>query len=88
MGEGKSEKVPLLKLPMSWSRVRALFPQVAPVVKKLPANAEDTRDTGSIPGLGISPGGGHENPLHYSCGDKGAWQATVHGVAKRQTRTK
>ena len=58
------------------------------VVKKLPANAEDTRDTGSIPGLGISPGGGHENPLHYSCGDKGAWQATVHGVAKRQTRTK
>jgi len=62
------------------------------VVKKLPANAEDIRDTGSTPGLGISPGGGHENPLQYSClenpMDKGAWQAMVHGVAKSQTRMK
>ena len=41
---------------------------------------------GSIPGLGRSPGGGHGNPLQYSClensMDKGAWRATVHGVAK------
>ena len=62
------------------------------MVKKLPANAEDIRDTGSIPGLGISPGGGHENPLQYSRGenpvDKGAWQAMVHGVAKSQARMK
>ena len=37
------------------------------VVKNPPANAGDIRDTGSIPGLGRSPGGGHGNPLQYSC---------------------
>ena len=37
--------------------------QVAPVVKNLPANAGDIRDSGLIPGLGRSPGGGHGNPL-------------------------
>ena len=36
------------------------------MVKNLPANAGDIRDTGSILGLGISPGGGHGNPLQYS----------------------
>ena len=45
---------------------------------------------GSIPGSGRSPGGGHGNPLQYSClrnpMDKGAWWATVHGVAKSRTR--
>ena len=55
-------------------------------VKNLPANAGDTRDAGSIPGLGKFPGGGHGNPLQYSClensMDRGAWRATVHGVAK------
>ena len=43
---------------------------------------------GLIPGLGRSPGGGHGNPLLYSCLDNsrsGAWQATVYGVAKSQT---
>ena len=63
--------------------------QVALVVKNLPANAGDVRDTSSIPGLGRSPGGGNGNPLQYSCLgnpiDRGAWQATVHRVAKRQT---
>ena len=57
------------------------------VVKNLPANAGDTD---SIPGLGRSPGEGNGNPLQYSClenpMDRGAWQATVHGVAKSQTR--
>ena len=47
-------------------------------------------DPGSIPGLGRSPGEGNGNPLQYSClrnaMDRGAWQATVHGVAKRWTR--
>ena len=47
-------------------------------------------DPGSIPGLGRSPGGGNGNPLQYSClenpMDGGAWQATVHGVAKSRTR--
>ena len=46
-------------------------------------------DLGSIPGLGRSPGGGHGNPLYYSClgipMDRGAWPATVHGVAKSWT---
>ena len=56
------------------------------------ANAGDARDAGSIPGLGRSPGGGHGNPLQYSClenpMDRGAWRAMVHGVAKSQTRQK
>ena len=47
-------------------------------------------DLGSIPGLGTSPGEGHDNPLQYSClessMDRGAWQATVYGVAKSRTR--
>ena len=50
------------------------------------------RDAGLIPGLGRSPGKGHGNPLQYSClenpMDRGAWQATVPGVAKSQTRLK
>ena len=61
--------------------------QGALVVKNLAGNAGDTRDEASIPGLGRSPGGGHGNPLQYSClensMDRGAWQAIVHGVAKR-----
>ena len=64
--------------------------QVALVVNSLPANAGDIRDTGSIPGLGRSPGGGHRSPLQYSClenpVDRGAWQAIVRGVAKSQTQ--
>ena len=60
------------------------------VVKNLPVNAGDARDAGSITGLGRSLGGGHGNPLQYSClenpMDRGTWQATVHGVAKSQTR--
>ena len=49
-------------------------------------------DVGSIPELGRSPGEGNGKPLQYSClenpMDRGAWQATVHGVAKSQTRLK
>ena len=56
------------------------------VVKNLPANAEDARDVGFIPGSGRSPGGGNGNPLQYSClGNpmaRGAWQAMLHGVTK------
>ena len=63
--------------------------QVALVVKNLPASAGDVRDSGLIPGLGRSPGGGNGNPLQYSClenpMDRGAWQATVHRVAKSRT---
>ena len=41
--------------------------QVVLVVKNLPANAEDIRDVGLIPGSGRIPGGGHGNPFQYSC---------------------
>ena len=62
------------------------------VVKKLPANAGEIRGTGSVPESGKSPGGGHGNPLQCSYlenpMDRGAWWATVHGVAKSQTRLK
>ena len=63
--------------------------QVALVVKNLPASAGDIRDSGSIPGLGRSPGEGNGNPLQYSClenpMDREAWQAIVHRVAKSWT---
>ena len=62
-----------------------------PVVKNLPANAEDARDAGLIPGSGRSPGGGNDNLLQYFClenpMDRGAWWVTVHGVAKSQSDT-
>ena len=55
-------------------------------IKNLPANAEDARDVGLIPGWGRSPRGGNGNPFQYSCLEnsmnRGAWWATVHGVAK------
>ena len=44
--------------------------QVALVVKNPPANAGDIRDVGLILGLGRSPGGGHGNPVQYSCLEK------------------
>ena len=57
--------------------------------KELAASAGDTRDMGLIPGSGRSPKGGHGNPLQYSClgnpMDRGAWQATVHSIAKSWT---
>ena len=63
--------------------------QVALVVRNLPASAGDMKVTGSIPGLGRSPGEGNGNPLQYSClensMDRGAWQVTVCGVANSQT---
>ena len=62
------------------------------VVKNLPANERDARDVGLIPELGRSQlhKEGNGNPLQYSCLknslDRGAWQATVHEVAKRRTQ--
>jgi len=60
------------------------------MVKNLPNNAGDSRDVGLIPGLGRSPGVGNSNPLQYSClensMDRGAWRASVHGIAKSQTQ--
>ena len=64
------------------------------MVKNLHANAGDTgkrhnvRDTGLIPGLGQSPGGGYGNSIQYSCMgnsmDRGTWKATLHTVTKNQ----
>ena len=63
--------------------------QVALVVKNPPASAGDVRDSGSISGSGRSPGGGHGNPLQYSClenpMDRGVRQATVHRAAQSAT---
>ena len=60
------------------------------MVKSPPASVGVAGDLGSVPGSGRSPGEGSGNPLQYSClenpTDRGAWWATVHGVAKSQTR--
>ena len=60
------------------------------VVKNPLANVGDTGDSVLIPGSGQSPGEGNGNPLQYSClensMDRGAWWATVHGVAKSQAQ--
>ena len=62
--------------------------QVVPMVKNLPASAKDVRDANLIPESGRTPGGGHGNPLQYSClnpRDRRAWWATVHRVTQSQT---
>ena len=57
--------------------------------KESACNTGATGDTGLIPGLGRSPGGGYDNPLQYSClenpMDRGAWWTVVHAVAKSRT---
>ena len=62
------------------------------MVKNLPTNTGDARDTGSIPGSGICPGGGHGNLLQYSCLEnpkvRGSWWVTVRRVTKSWTRLK
>ena len=62
------------------------------MVKNPPANAGDASDMDLIPGLGRFPGGGHGNPLQYSClensMDRGGWWAKVHGVVKSWIRLK
>ena len=59
------------------------------MVKNLPANAGDTRETGLTPGLGRSLRGGNGNILHYSCQensvDRGASRVTVHGLVRSRT---
>ena len=59
------------------------------MVKNLPANAGDVRDTGLIPGSESSPEGRHGTPLQYSYPenpmDRGAWWAAVHSIAESRT---
>ena len=61
--------------------------QVEPAVKNPPASAEDTREEGSVPGSGRSPGEGNVNPLQYSCLEN-IWTKDPgeHGVAKSLTQ--
>ena len=67
-------------------------PQTVRVVKNSPVSAGDPRDVDLIPGSGRSPGGGHGNPLQYSCPenpmDRGAWRTAVHSIAQTWTRLK
>ena len=60
------------------------------MVKNPLANWRYIREVSLIPGLGKSPGGGHGNPLQYSClenlVDRGAWWAVVHWVASSPTQ--
>ena len=69
--------------------VYSIYPSGS-VVKESASNARVAEDLGLIPGSGRSPRGGHGNPFQYSClenpMDRGAWQATVHGVAGSWTR--
>ena len=61
------------------------------LVKNLPANAGDSRDSSLIPGSGRSPGEGNGNPLQCSCleipMERGAWRTSVHGVMKESDVT-
>ena len=89
----RSEHVPELLVLITEGRLRPHwgFPVVL-VVKNLPVNAGDIRGAASIPGSGRSPGGGHGNPLQYSClenpMDRGTWRATILRITKSQTRLK
>ena len=55
--------------------------QVVLLVKNPPANAGNVRDSGSIPGLGRLPGGGHGNPLQYSCLENPHGQRSLGGYS-------
>ena len=63
---------------------------MALVVKNTPANTGDIRDTDLILKFGRSSGGGHGNPLQYSClenlMERGGWRATDHGISKSRTQ--
>ena len=75
-----------------WLPESNLCLEVELVVKKLPATAGDVRNACSVPEFGRSPGEGDGSPLQHSClenpMDRGAWQATIHRVAKSRTRLK
>ena len=80
----KSNHFPKTELPYDLA-------QVVLVVKNLPDNAGDVRDSGLIPGWGRSPGGGHGNSLQYSCLenpiDRGAWRSKVNRVFSKELDT-
>ena len=71
---------------LKWIAMPSSRITVIALVYKAPTNPRVVRDVGSVSGLGRSLGGGHGNPLQYSClenpMDRGAWQIMVHGVTK------
>ena len=73
---------------MKVANSKSLASQVALVIKNLPGNAENVRDSDVMPGSGRSPGGVHGNPLRYSClenpMDRRSWWATFYRVTKSQ----
>ena len=82
---------------MLWKKPKELFGQLKYITCWVFPDGSDGKesacnvgDPGLITGLGRSPGEGSSNPLQYSClenpMDRGAWQATVHGVTKSQTQ--
>ena len=87
-GSGRMQQS--LVLPLMEVQGTLGFPE-GTAVKNLPANAGGSRDTGSIPGSGRSPGVGNDDPLQYSClgnsMDRRTWLTTVNGVAKETDRT-
>ena len=93
---GRLPDLPDLNFQILWKEMIVSMPirlprasQVMLVVKNSPTNARDVRDTVLIPGSGRFPGGGHDNPLQYSClenpMDRGVWWATVHRDTKSWT---
>ena len=86
LSQALSPLLPLL-VPLGWPPL--LFWVGFPGGSDSNESACNAGDPGSIPGSGRSPGGGHGNPLQYSClenpMDRGAWWATVHGVANSRT---
>ena len=84
----KERRLPLLEIEIYMWIYICGFPGGS-VVEDLTANSRDRRNAGLIPGLGKSPGIGNGMPLQYPClenpMDRGAWQATVHGVIKTWT---
>ena len=79
---GIEPRSPALLADSSLPEIPGMGFQSGASVKNPPANVEDIKDTGSVPQSGRSPGGGHGNPLQYSClkspMDTGAWWVTVH----------
>ena len=88
MPRGQSEGTILGQQTRLWDSYHGKSPDLSFSDGK--ASVCNAGDPGSIPGLGRSPGEGNGSPLQYSClenpMDCGAWQATVHGFAKSQTR--
>ena len=87
-GQGRGDQVVWEQKPVTFDRYQKSYDFPGGSDGKV--SAYNAGDLGSIPGSGRSPGEGNGNPLLYSClenpMDGGAWWATVHGVAKSQTR--